>query len=51
MSKSNKSRHGRACKHWKDSVLESRSQKQAWAKTKRRRSRIERARSKTGDLQ
>lgn len=50
MSDSHKTRHGRACKHSKDNVLSSRSQKRAWSKTKRRRSRIERARSKTGDL-
>jgi hypothetical protein len=45
MSRSNKSRNGTLCKRWKDSVQESRSQKQAWAKTKRRRARIERARA------
>ena len=36
MSKSNKARHGMRCKHWKDTVLASRSQKRAWAKKKRR---------------
>lgn len=34
MSKSNKPRYGTGCKHWKDSVLASRSQKRAWAKRK-----------------
>jgi hypothetical protein len=46
MSKSNKSRNGTQCKHWKDTVLESRSQKQAWTKTKQRRSQQERTQAK-----
>jgi len=34
MSDSHKARHGTNCKHWKDTVLASRSQKRAWTKTK-----------------
>lgn len=46
MSKSNKARHGQNCKHWKDTVLASRSQKRAWTKTKQRKRQQERTRAK-----
>lgn len=46
MSKSNKARHGQNCKHWKDTVLASRSQKRAWSKTKQRKRQQERTRTK-----
>ncbi len=45
MSRSNKTRNGTRCKRWKDSVLESRSQKRAWSKRKRIRSQAERTRA------
>jgi hypothetical protein len=44
MARSNKSRHGRACKNSKDTVLGSRSQKRAWAKRKQIDGQAERAR-------
>lgn len=47
MSRSNKPRHGRSCKRWKDTMLASRSQKRAWAKRKQIRSQQERTRAKT----
>lgn len=46
MSDSHKARNGRLCKRSKDSGWNSRSQKQAWAKTKQRRSQAERTRAK-----
>lgn len=42
MSRSNKPRFGTLGKVWKDTVLASRSQKQAWSKTKKQRTRISR---------
>jgi hypothetical protein len=51
VARSRKSRSGTRCKRWKDSVLESRSQKQAWAKSKRIRSQQERAREKAKDAE
>ena len=50
MSKTNKSRYGMRCKYWKDSVLESRSQKRAWRKRKQIRSQMERAKVKSEAL-
>ena len=46
MSDSHKARFGMGCRHWKDSVLSSRSQKRAWSKRKRIRSQQERAEAK-----
>lgn len=46
MSRSDKARHGTACKFWKDSVLASRSQKRAWSKRKQLRAQQDRARGK-----
>jgi hypothetical protein len=46
MADSHKARYGQHCKHWKDSVLASRSQKRAWSKRKQIRVQQERARAK-----
>lgn len=46
MSKSRKSRSGTRCKQWKDTVMESRTQKRALARKKRKRARIDRAKGK-----
>lgn len=46
MSRSHKPRFGRSCKHSKDTVLASRSQKRAWAKRKQRENQAERAAAK-----
>ena len=48
MSKSHKARHGMKCRHWKDSILESHSQKKAWSKSKQIRSQKERTQAKAG---
>jgi len=42
MSDSNKARFGTNCKKWKDTVLASKSQKKAYTRFKRKRSRKER---------
>jgi hypothetical protein len=46
MADSHKARYGQHCKHWKDTMLASRSQKSAWAKRKKIRTQQERARTK-----
>lgn len=46
MSKSHKARHGTRCKYWKDTGLNSRSQKRAWSKTKQRTRQRDRTRAK-----
>ncbi len=47
MSRSHKARYGRTCAFWKDTMLESKCQKKALAKRKRRTSRAERRTGKT----
>ena len=51
MSDSHKSRYGMHTKRWKDSILESRSQKQAWSKRKKLNQRKQRRQEKKVEVE
>lgn len=51
MSDSHKSRYGMNCGRWKDSCLESRSQKHAWSRRKKLNRRKQRRKEKKVELE